>query len=195
MKDELVRKIWGTLAGNITSESQLVYFLVEVRKLMDRDGYEDPALRSFSNWVVHTELGKRGDGTTELLEEFDEAIRLSVEGNSGLVSRVHQGFDNFCERLRIFLDTYALPTELTDDFNLWFNFARLYAGVVSDCPIKFKASKTELKYIAEIELRCREEQDDDTFSSLEWKVTLKTGEVQRHTIAFLTWPRPQPKSL
>jgi hypothetical protein len=54
MKDELIRKIQGVLDRRITNEKQVVHLLVEIRKLMDRDKYNDPVLRTFSNWVVHS---------------------------------------------------------------------------------------------------------------------------------------------
>ena len=71
MKDELIRKIQRVLDRRITNEMQIVYLLVEVRKLMDQDGYKDPVLRTFSNWVVHTSLENRADGSTLILNEFD----------------------------------------------------------------------------------------------------------------------------
>ncbi len=71
MRDELLRKIQGVLDRRITNEKQVVYLLVEVRKLMDRDDYKDPILRTFSNWIVHTSLENRADGSTLILSEFD----------------------------------------------------------------------------------------------------------------------------
>src|SRR5438552_3646358 len=74
MKDELVKKIQHVLDRPITNEMQLVYLLVELRKLMDRDGYKDPVLRMFCNWVVHTSLENRAQGSTLILNEFDELM-------------------------------------------------------------------------------------------------------------------------
>jgi hypothetical protein len=72
MKDELVRKIQGVLDRRITNEKQVVYLLVEIRKLMDRDKYKDPVLRTFINWVVHTSLELPHEGSTFILTEFDQ---------------------------------------------------------------------------------------------------------------------------
>ena|SRR5271165_6777034 len=72
MKDELIRKIQDVLDRRITNEKQVVYLLVEIRKLMDRDKYNDPVLRTFSNWVVHTSLESRREGSTFILTEFDQ---------------------------------------------------------------------------------------------------------------------------
>jgi hypothetical protein len=54
MTDELVRKIQHLLHRRIRNEMRVVYLLVELRKLMDREKYNDPILKTMSNWVVHT---------------------------------------------------------------------------------------------------------------------------------------------
>ena len=50
MKDEILRKIQYVLDRRITNEQQVVYLMVELRKLMDRDGYKDSVVRTFCNW-------------------------------------------------------------------------------------------------------------------------------------------------
>ena len=59
MTDELLEKIRKTLDDGITQEKDLVYLLVEIRKLMDREKYTDEVIRSFSDWVVHIELTRQ----------------------------------------------------------------------------------------------------------------------------------------
>jgi hypothetical protein len=68
MTDELLRKIQHVLDRRITNEKQVVYLMVELRKLMDRENYKDPVLRTFSDWVVHTSLSypKEGSAFVEL---------------------------------------------------------------------------------------------------------------------------------
>ena len=39
MKDELIRKVQDVLDLQITTEMQIVYLMVELRKLMDRERY------------------------------------------------------------------------------------------------------------------------------------------------------------
>jgi len=72
MTDELKTKIQNLLDRRVTNEFKLVYLLVELRKLMDREKYKDPILRMFANWVVHTSLELRADGSTLVLKEFDD---------------------------------------------------------------------------------------------------------------------------
>jgi hypothetical protein len=82
MKDELIRKIQDVLGRRITNEKQVVYLLVELRKLMDRDNYKNPVLRTFSNWVVHTSLEVQREGSTFILTELTSGL-LSFTNTRG----------------------------------------------------------------------------------------------------------------
>ncbi len=62
MQDDIVRKLRAELERGISTEAQVVYVLVKIRKLLDltRDqGYA--TLRLCCNWVVHVELSFRAD--------------------------------------------------------------------------------------------------------------------------------------
>src|SRR5262249_8276556 len=107
---------------------------------MDREDYLDPVIRSFTNWVVHVDLGQEHDGTTALLQEFDEVIRLRKEENRGSLFPPHCSFENFRRNLGALFATYNLDPKLIESEKHWMIFARLYSSVVSDCPIKFTSS-------------------------------------------------------
>src|SRR2546422_5380407 len=112
MKDELLKKIERTLNEGISTEKDVVYFLVEVRKLMDREKYEDSVIRSFTNWIVDVELGQEREGTTDLLQEFDEVVRLRKEDNRRSLCPPHCSFENFRRNLGGLLSTYSLPSRV-----------------------------------------------------------------------------------
>src|SRR5881296_3211476 len=95
MRDELLKKIEDTLNQGISTEKDVVYLLVEVRKLMDRDNYVDSVIRSFTNWLVHSELREAREGTTDLLKEFDEVVRLRQEENRRSLCPPHCTFETF----------------------------------------------------------------------------------------------------
>jgi hypothetical protein len=50
MTDELRKNIQHVLDRPIRNEMQVVYLLVELRKLLDRENYKDSLLRAFSNY-------------------------------------------------------------------------------------------------------------------------------------------------
>jgi len=180
MQDELLRKINDALSSAITTEMQVVYLLVEIRKLLDRDNYTQPTIRSFSNWVVHTSLEHKAEGTTQVLQEFDECVSLTIEENKGPGTfPQHYSLRNFRDGLQTFLAAYTLPTQLTDDDTTWQTFCRLYSDVVSDCPITLTASRVALNYIDKVELVTNMRLPDgyQQLPLLDWKVTLKSGRV------------------
>ena len=186
MRDELLKKIENTLSEGITSEKDVVYLLVEIRKLMDRDNYLDPVIRSFTNWVVHVELGHEHEGTTDLLKEFDEVVRLRKEENRGSLFPPHCSFETFRRNLGALFTIYNLPTKLIESEKSWMMFARLYSAVVSDCPIKFTASKQSLKYVKEVVLKSPGAvKEGPHIEFLEWKVTLTNGQVEHHSIMLM----------
>lgn len=179
MKDELIRKIQRVLDTRITTEMQVVYLLVEVRKLMDRDNYNDPVLRTFNNWVVHTSLENRADGSTLILSEFDEFMAELYENRNQLPHPKHISLGTFREALFLFFKHFDLSAKFVKDAAEWKKFSRLYCRIVGECPIVFTASKTKLKYIHKVELRgisrgivVKE------WPIVEWRLTLQNGSTQ-----------------
>jgi len=152
MKDELLRKIQHVLDRRITNEMQVVYLLVEVRKLMDRDRYEDSVLRMFSNWVVHTSLNYPKEGSTFILSEFDHYIAELYERKKKSPHLEHISLGTFRVALVRCFQHFGLSAEFVQNRVEWKRFGKLYCSIVSECPIVFTASKTKLKYIKQVEL-------------------------------------------
>lgn len=153
MKDELLRKIQHVLDRRITNEMQVVYLLVELRKLMDRDDYKDPVLRTFSNWVVHTSLENRSEGSTFILSEFDHFVAGFHERKRQSPHLQHISLGAFREALFRCFEHFRLSAKFVTDRTEWKKFGKLYCFIVSECPIVFTASKIRLKYIKQVELR------------------------------------------
>src|SRR5208282_250691 len=140
MKDELIRKIQDVLDRRITNEMQVVYLLVELRKLMDRDNYKDPVLRTFSNWVVHTSLGNRAEGSTFILSEFDRFMAELYERQKLLPHHGHISLGTFREALNRCFERFGLSAKFVKNRAEWKKFGTLYCLIVGECPIVFTAS-------------------------------------------------------
>lgn len=153
MKSELLRKIQLVLDRRITNEMQVVYLLVELRKLMDRDDYKDPILRTFSNWVVHTSLENQAEGSTFILSEFDHFVAGLYERKRQSPRLQHISLGAFREALVRCFEHFDLSAKFVKNIAQWKRFSKLYCLIVSECPIVFTASKKELKYIKQVELR------------------------------------------
>jgi len=176
MKDELKHKIQSVLDRRITNELQVVYLLVELRKLMDREQYKDSSLRMFCNWVVHTSLERRADGSTNVLREFDELMIEIHERKKERPQSIHASLGTFRRSLVLAFKRFGLSPRFLDTLAAWKKFFSFYAAIVSDCPIVFTASRTPLKYIERVELRgvtrgvlVKE------WPVLSWRLTLRDG--------------------
>jgi hypothetical protein len=187
MKDELLRKVQRLLDRRISNETQVVYLLVELRKLMDRDGYTDPILRTFSNWVVHTSLENRADGSTLILSEFDRLMGAADEDNKNLFYIEHISLGTFREALVQCFEHFGLSAKFVANAPEWKKFGELYCLIVSECPIVFTASKTKLKYIKRVELQAI---GSDVLMKkwplVEWRLTFHDGREM-----YLSFPLEQ----
>jgi hypothetical protein len=176
MRNEIIHKIQHVLDRRITNEMQVVYLLVELRKLMDQKAYKDPVLRMFCNWVVHTTLEKRADGSTLILSEIDDYMAELHERQRLLPHPKHMSFGTFREALIRCFQSFSLSAKFLTNLAEWKKFFGLYALIVSECPIVFTASKKHLKYIQKVELKrvgrgivVRE------WPVLEWRLTFHDG--------------------
>ncbi len=130
MKDELLRKIQVVLNRRITNEKQVVYLLVEVRKLMDRDDYKDPILRTFSNWVVHTTLENQAEGSTFILSEFDHFMVELYEHQRSSHHLQHISLSAFRGALIRCFEHIGLSANFVRDRAQWKKFGKLYCSIV-----------------------------------------------------------------
>lgn len=179
MKDELIRKIQHVLDRRITNEKQVVYLLVEIRKLMDRDKYEDPILRTFSNWVVHTSLENKAEGSTFILTEFDHFAKELIERQQMSKQLRHISLGAFREALTRFWGHFGLAAKHLTTLAHWKKFNSLYCSIVSECPIVFSASRLQLKYIKQVELtRISDGIVVKEWPIVYWRLTFQDGTVQ-----------------
>jgi len=146
-RHSIVEKLHPVLTEPINTEMQVVYILVELRKLLEHDGKKNvyPVLNFYGNWVVHTKLSDSpvADRIVRLLDEItyrkaNDAVDLKLED---------EAFSFFNEtllreQLSAFLESVDLPTELCTDDTNWHYFRKKLAGVIEDAPLELKASKT-----------------------------------------------------
>lgn len=176
MKDELLRKIQHVLDRRITNEKQVVYLMVELRKLMDREKYKDPVLRTFGNWVVHTSLSYPKEGSTFLLNEFDHLITELFEHENKSNQLGHISLTEFRVALHRCFQRFGLLGEFVKNGADWKKFVQLYSSIVSECPIVFTASKNNLKYIKQVELTGVSRHGKE-WRSVDWRLTFHDGET------------------
>jgi hypothetical protein len=182
MTDELITKIRHVLDRPIRNQMQVVYLLVELRKLLDRERekYNDPVLRTFSNWIVHTDLTRSG---IEILAEFDE-LMASIFAGHKRPDHSHASLTEFRLSLLSCFKHFGLPTTLVTDAARWKRFCEEYCLVVSECPIVCEAPSLKLKYVRKAELRrlapfrlFKRSVKAGPIQMAYWKITLKSGKT------------------
>jgi hypothetical protein len=176
VRNDIIEKLKKLLSEGIRRESDVVYLLVEIRKLLDRNEYADPLLRLFCNWVAHIEISGARSGSSLILKEFDPEYP-----NAGEILRgpAHYSFYSFREHLGNCLLHFGLPTQLVEKNIDWVRFTVLYTLVVGECPILYTASSEELRYIKSVELittGIHRLVKKEWRNFLIWKITLKNDE-------------------
>jgi hypothetical protein len=155
MTNDIVRKLQDELTIHIRRESQVVYILVEVRKLLDSEGVGDKyvTLRFFCDWAMHTKLRKRNAGL--LLQPFDEAYGrrgadgfMSTEDQRRLEKKV--SLIEFSQELVEVLDGHGIKRNTLTGPAAWFRFLELYLSIIKDCSLQYTAMEIGLKHINEV---------------------------------------------
>lgn len=144
MRQDIIEKLWNHLTRGLSTEPDVVYLLVEVRKLLLEEygsGLKPFSLWMHCCWAMHVDLDG-SDTTAHFLKRIDSYILNTVSGFSPDKSfkseDEHRLFndlvflESFKEELRNFLATKALPYDWCDDDQKWQNFLKLYSAVVQD---------------------------------------------------------------
>jgi len=147
----------------IASEAEVVYLLVQIRKMLDRKiavaRQKYAALRFYCDWALHIEMDRAGAGRilTMLNDALDaHATTGYTDANQHVFDSVYAALElkTFRKELRTFLRVHKLPTALTSDDDKWFQFIELYAGVIEDSPLAWSVkAQPKLKYIDAVMLK------------------------------------------
>jgi hypothetical protein len=150
MVPDIAHKLSVELEQPVTSERQVVYILVEFRKLLEKKGLLKEerfrALRFCCDWTVHSKLDRdTAKIITELFDRYEtmyrkEPIGVSQAGIPELVefcghSLFRQQFIAACQAVDIASAT------ISDD-NWWRGFLAQFSEVIRDCPIEAKPRGT-----------------------------------------------------
>jgi hypothetical protein len=143
MKSAIILKLQRELAEPISTERQVVYILVEIRKLLETNAAlkkKYDALWFHASWAVHAEMRGWDGIAAKLLQYFDEAYPLLREKELhelprelGRAVEDAMSLDHFRRHLQDFLTEQGLNTSIAKKY--WTEFLRLYASVIQDSPL------------------------------------------------------------
>jgi len=147
MKEDITAKLSRALAAEIRAESQVVYILVEARKLLEQqdtlEGF--PALKLCCDWTVHPKL--RGPGAQGVLKVFDdyeiEFLKSGISTAEYAPLRDFAMLTSFRAELAGALAPHGVDVQRLSSNDYWQSFIRQYTSVIQDCPLEAWEGKTE----------------------------------------------------
>jgi hypothetical protein len=164
-------KLAGECEKELLCESQVVYILVEIGKLLEHDNAKRkyPTIVFYRDWVVHTRL-ERSPWVKNLMSKFDDYI---VSANRS----VTQPFQTLLKSLTLrselsaYMATHSLHAPFCSDDRKWKAFVKLLAGVICDVPlaVDVKQRKPSTKYVQSVTVERSRNQSG--VATLTWTAT------------------------
>jgi len=143
MRGEILRKLTPILSGNPKGEADVAYALILMRKLLERDRRQDEfaTLKFFCDWVVHTELSRRG--ARDQISRLDARLRnmnLANPNDIGQDLEIFRfiSFDGLFNEMKKFCNEMGLARCWTGHPLAWTEFVKFYGEIVRDCPLEVK---------------------------------------------------------
>jgi hypothetical protein len=159
MKPDILTKLAAELADPINSERQVVYVLVELRKLIElnADGPHYPSLKFHCDWAAHAVL--KGPPAQEIVRLFDRHQEV-YDSPSATHDHPDMSFmarlgpiltmSTFRNELNSYLHAQGLDSSIPNDNDKWAAFLSYYVRVIEDCPLK--CTSQGLQYVDEVVL-------------------------------------------
>ena len=138
MKDELRDKLRGQLDAGITTEPEVLFVLIKIRKLLETRtaGPNFAALKFFCDWALHTRLDR--GGALNIITQFDKVMAPYLAGDTEAFQASIEKYINdlltaerFRNELQLFLESHGLPSKLTTEPELWQIFINKYLSSVA----------------------------------------------------------------
>ncbi len=133
MKEDILSKLADILSREILSETETLYSLVQMRKLLERSATKRenekkfPTLLFYCDWAVHAKLERN---SAKKVLQYLGANWRSEESKNFI------GFGSFREELRTFLKDFNLPTYVVSNGDCWFEFRHNLIQILIDTPLE-----------------------------------------------------------
>jgi hypothetical protein len=195
----IMDKLRSELTIDIASERQVVYILVQVRKLLElnADQQRFPALKFYCDWATHAEMER--EGAKRIVRRLNEWQRLSEEAvkardagiernpEKSFLAEMYEltGLGNFKAQLADFLNVRDIDAAIVTDSTKWATFIRYYCSTVSACPLKCR--ERGLQHVDEVILtllNLEPSQMGDWTLVVRWTWISKTTGHESRTHAF-----------
>lgn len=150
MREQIVEKLNTFLSKyQMTEEFEVVYLLVELRKLLDRERDSGrinlfPLVRFHADWAVHTQKDKITPGIREIMTKIEDSVDVYPKGGKMEFLLLPE----FRAGLKSLLEEYELPHHFCDDDGGWARFMLALTKVLADQPIVNPSNNiAEFRYV------------------------------------------------
>lgn len=187
MLPDIISKLANLLTTGIQTEAEVVYLLVQVRKVLEHDqSTEYGSLKFHCDWALHTAMDRAS--AQVLLKVFDAAnLELKTDPTKKLddlpkpirdqISSIIK-LSSFKEELARFFNTYGLPSMIDHTPDGWSKFFKLYAFVIKDVPLEIKGTEgSVVKVVPGIEL-AKELHHGHQLYNIQWLIHDRNGSVR-----------------
>jgi len=155
MENEILTKLKKVLEESIDEESQVVYVMVQIRKLLERVGtnLNYSLLRFYCNWVLHPKINKLSV-VRDTLNKIAEEHEKGDYGESGLD---FINFNSLKKQMEAFFEEKNLPMDLLEEKEKWRKFKKLLVNIIKDCPLEFESGFKPIRIERFLLKRCEED--------------------------------------
>jgi hypothetical protein len=193
MKNDIVAKLNRELDEEIVTDRQVVYILVEARKLLEQQQTLDSfrAFKLCGDWAVHPKL--RGPDSQLVLGYFD-AYESEFQ-NSGATMAEFQlaPLHDFVSHRRFRADfiealaPHGVNVDRLASDTFWRAFIQHYSSVIQDCPLEAIDNNTQLVSHVSGSAWPREMADaiHPGKRVIQWNWTLKNRIERKHVCALI----------
>ena len=138
-ENEILGKLRNTLYTSFSEECQVMYFLVEARKINCRSNNPNyPWIKFYRDWAVHISKDESTKEIREVMKKiYDEITSRNIENMTVRFNPVIPGFacmENLRKEINLFLQSNNLPDSLINIEN-WNKFVHTLTKILADQPI------------------------------------------------------------
>ena len=191
-KDAIRAKLLPKLTQVIRNESQLVYIMSKLRKLLEQQSNSQPTFSTvnfYCNWVLHTKLdiSAVADDIVRVLDDLHKAankVTAASFPNAHLL-----GFSKLRQELKACLTYFGLPTLICDSNPRFQGFLRNLGKAIEDTPLYIHRQKAAQKtaYVESVIVQAgKDTRNRPTFL---WKVAFHTTPSKTIAINMTSSPK------
>lgn len=175
MIPSICEKIQQTINEGITQESQVVYLLTCIRKVLEQEesnNAPDP-IKFYCDWALHTKL--EGPPAQKVLSYFNSAHTALQRDEKTLPNEVQDisKFTGLVLGIKKFLQNHSI-TLFEYSSSDWAKFIFLYASIIEDCPLVIKSKNIQQANIKKVTVSVEfadEVESGQQYYKVRWVIT------------------------